>query len=344
MTAGAGLTAGIEPEDAGIDPAGGGISARSLFIRVLLNNGIFVAFVVLFVLLSVSSDAFLTFDNLRNLVEGNSEIGIVACAVTLVVVAGGLDLSVGAIFAFAGVIAAEVAIATDPAIGFLAGAAAGLVLGAVNGIMVTIGRVNSFIATLAVGLVVRSLAMVITGGFRVVPDAGSGFDSLGRGDIIGIPVIIWVFAATALLSGAILARGRFGREVSMVGIKPMAARLSGVAVERVRFLTFVGSGLAAAVAGVIITSRGGQAGAEAATGFELPVLAAVAIGGTSFAGGEGSVLRTVVGVLFIGLVDNGLNLLAVDSEYQQLVLGVMVLIAISVDLLRRRNSEYTPAS
>jgi ribose transport system permease protein len=303
--------------------------------RMLLDHGVVVAFVIVFATLSLASDWFLTKTNLLNVLEVNADVGIVACAFTLVVVAGGLDLSLGAIFAFAGVIAAELTIEVGLAAGIAAGIASGAVLGAFNGLTVTVGRVNSFIATLATGIVIRSLALVITGGFRAIPDPDSGFTDLGRNALLGVRYSVWLFALTALVTGLVLARGRFGREAAVVGINPVAARLSGVAVQRVRFLTFVISGFAAGVAGVVITSRAGQASADAAMGFELPVIAAVAVGGTSFAGGEGAIWRTVVGVLFIGLINNGLNLLDVDSRYQQLVLGVLVLIAVAADLGRR---------
>jgi ribose transport system permease protein len=251
-------------------------------------------------------------------------------------VAGGLDLSVGAVYAFCGVIAAEVTISSGVGLGIAAGVASGVVLGAFNGLIVTVGRVNSFIATLAAGIVIRSVALVITGGFRSVPSPDSGFTDLGKNAVLGVRYSVWIFALMAIVTGVLLARGRFGREAAVVGISPLVARLSGIAVQRVRFLTFVLSGFAAGLAGVVITSRAGQASADAAVGFELSVIAAVAVGGTSFMGGEGAVWRTVVGVLFIGLVNNGLNLLGVDSRYQELVLGVLVLVAVSANLASAR--------
>jgi ribose transport system permease protein len=304
--------------------------------RTLTENGVVVAFLALFATLTFASDSFLTKTNLLNVLEANADIGIVACAFTLVVVAGGLDLSVGAVFAFCGVIAAEVTISSGVGLGIAAGLASGVILGAFNGAIVTVGRVNSFIATLAAGIVIRSVALVITGGFRSVPSPDSGFTDLGKDALVGVRYSVWIFALTALVTGVLLARGRFGREAAVVGVSPLVARLSGIAVQRVRFVTFVLSGFAAGLAGVVITSRAGQASADAAVGFELSVIAAVAVGGTSFAGGQGAVWRTVVGVLFIGLVNNGLNLLGVESRYQDLVLGVLVLVAVTANLLGAR--------
>lgn len=314
---------------------------RELY-RWLMGHGIVVAFVALFITLSLASGSFLTKSNLLNVLESNSEVGIIACAFTLVVVAAGLDLSVGAIYAFAGIIAGEITISHGVVAGVAAGVAAGAAMGAFNGLVVTVGRVNSFIGTLATGIVIRSLALVVTGGYRSLPAQSTGFTALGRGAFLGIAWTVWIFAATAVVCGFILARGRFGRAAGMVGLSQTVARLSGIAVERVRFFTFVASGLAAGVAGVLVASRSGQAGPEAGTGLELPVIAAVAIGGTSISGGDGAVWRTVIGVLFIGLVNNGLNLLGVDSRYQDLVLGALILGAVSADLISRRYRAARP--
>jgi len=195
--------------------------------------------------------------------------------------------------------------------------------------------VNTVIATLATAIMFRGLALVITGGFRVVPD--ESFTGAGRDALLGVKYVTWGFVVVALITGFLLARARFGRQVAVVGANQTAARLSGVPVERVRWLTFVLSGLAAGIAGVLIASRSGQASADAGAGYELSVIAAVAIGGTSFRGGEGTIGRTVLGVLFLGLVNNGLNLLDVDARYDQLVIGLLILVAVTVDVLGRRS-------
>jgi ribose transport system permease protein len=301
----------------------------------VLDNGVLIAFLALFLTLSIASDSFLTKTNLLNVLEANADVGIAAAAMTIVVVAGGLDLSIGAIYAFAGVIAAEIAISSGTVLGIVAGIAAGAALGAFNGLMVTVGRVNSFIATLAVGIVLRSLAGVITGGAPVMPKSGSAFTDLGRDALLGVRCSVWIFVLVALAAGILLARGTFGRRVTAIGSNAAAARMSGVSVSRMRFMTFVLSGLAAGIAGVLVASRSGQGSPDMAMGFELPVIAAVAMGGTSFVGGDGSVWRTVIGVLFIGLVYNGLNLLSIDPAYQPLFLGVIVLVAVAADLGRR---------
>jgi ribose transport system permease protein len=306
---------------------------------LLVDYGVLLSLGVLFVVLSFASDAFLSKDNLVNLVEANSDIGIVACAGTLVIVAGGLDVSVGAIYALAGVVSAKVAIDTSSVpLGVVAGVGAGAALGVFNGLVVTLGRVNSFVATLAGGIMFQSAAQVVTGANLLTPE-GSQFTALARGGALGLTWIIWFFFAAAALTGVLLARARFGRHVAVVGANAAAARLSGVPLGRVRCMTFALSGLAAGVAGVVTTSQSGQGDANVGgTTFVLSVVAAIAVGGTSLRGGEGAVWRTVMGVLFLGLVTNGLHLLNVDPVYDQLCVGLLILLAVGVQALGRRLS------
>jgi ribose transport system permease protein len=314
-----------------------GPSAPGRARTALLSYGVVVVFVVLFVAMSVLNDAFMTKGNLLNLLEANADIGIVACAGTLVIVAGGLDVSVGAIYALAAVVSAKLAIETSSVlVGILGGVLAGVLVGLFNGLVVTVGNVNSFVATLAGAIVFQSTAQVIAGANLLTPTQAS-FTDLGRGSLLGVKWIIWLFLAMALVTGLLLARGRFGRQAVVVGANAEAARLSGVPVGRVRCLTFVLSGLAAAIAGVVVTSQSGQAdGNLGGTTYLLAVIAAIAIGGTSLRGGQGAIWRTVVGVLFLGLVTNGLHLLDINPTYDQLFIGLLILLAVGADALGRR--------
>jgi ribose transport system permease protein len=310
---------------------------RRRLATLVLEAGPLLSLGVLFVVLSVASGAFLSKTNLLNVLEANAAIGIAACAGTLVIVAGCLDVSVGAIFALAGVLSAKVVIATGSVeLGLAAGIGAGALLGLFNGLVTTVGRVNSFVATLAGGIMFQSGAQVLAGGELLTPKPES-YTSLGRDSVLGIKYSILLFALVALITGVLLARGRIGRQVAVVGANPEAALLSGVSVARVRCLTFVLSGVAAAVAGLIVTSRSGQTDAGAGgTAYVLSVVAAIAIGGTSLRGGEGAVWRTVVGVLFLGLVTNGLGLLNVDPTYYQLFTGLLILGAVGMEAAGRR--------
>jgi ribose transport system permease protein len=303
----------------------------------LLAAGPLVTLGLLVAALSVASDAFLSETNLLNMLEANATIGIAACASTLVVVAGCLDVSVGAIYALAGVLCAKVVIATGSVpLGLAAGLGAGVAMGAFNGLVITLGRVSSFVATLAGGIMFQSAAQVLGGGELLTPKA-QHYTDLGRRALLGVTWSIWLFVLVAAIAGVALARGRFGRRVVVVGANDEAARLSGVPVARTRFAVFVLSGAAAALAGLIATSRSGQTDANiGGTSYVLAVIAAVAIGGTSLRGGDGAVWRTVVGVVFLGVVTNGLGLLNVDPTYYQLFTGTLILAAIGIDAALRR--------
>ncbi|MGH2939795.1 MAG: ABC transporter permease [Solirubrobacterales bacterium] len=297
--------------------------------------GVF-SLIVLFIVLSIASSAFLSKDNLLNVLQANSDIGIAACAGTLVIVAGGIDLSVGAVYALAGVISAKLAISTGVGVGILAGIAAGVAVGLLNGLVVTVGRVNPLVGTLAGAIIVGGAAEVVAGQELLTPEAAS-FVSLGRNSLLGVKYSIWIFALAAVIFGVFLSRARLGREVKVVGANAEAARLSGISVDRVRCLTYVLSGLAAAVAGVVVVSQSGQAQSNiGGIPFVLSVIAAIAVGGTSLRGGDGAIWRTLVGVLFLGLVNNGLGLLNVDPLYNQLFTGLLILVAVSGEYLVRR--------
>jgi ribose transport system permease protein len=299
--------------------------------------GVF-SLIVLFIVLSLASSAFLSKDNLLNVLQANSDIGIAACAGTLVIVAGGIDLSVGAIYALAGVLSAKLAISTGVGVGILAGILAGAGLGLLNGLVVTAGRVNPLIATLAGSIVFTGGAEVLAGQELLTPTAGS-FVDLGRDSLLGVKYSVWLLVVAAIAFGTLLSRARFGREVRVVGSNPEAARLSGIGIDRVRCLTYVLSGLAAAVAGVVAVSQAGQAQSNiGGIPYVLAVIAAIAVGGTSLRGGEGAVWRTIIGVLFLGLVNNGLGLLNVDPLYNQFFTGLLILIAVSGEIFARRSS------
>jgi ribose transport system permease protein len=322
---------------AGAAPAAGDLLAHRRHAERLVETGPLVSLVLLFVVLSFASGAFLSKANLLNVLEANAPIGIAACAGTFVIVAGDLDVSVGAICALAGVLSAKVVIATGSVeLGLAAGVAAGALLGLFNGLITTVGRVNSFVATLAGGIVFQSAAQVLAGGELLTPKP-KAYTDLGRDALLGIKYSILLFALTAVVTGVLLARGRYGRQVAMVGANAEAARLSGVRSARVRCAAFVLSGVAAAVAGLILTSRSGQTDAAVGgTSFVLAVIAAIAIGGTSLRGGEDAIWRTVVGVLFLGLVTNGLGLLNVDPTYYQLFTGLLILAAVGLQAAGRR--------
>lgn len=309
--------------------------------RGMIEYAGLLSLVVLFVVLSLASSAFLSTDNLLDVLQANADIGIAACAGTLVIVAGGIDLSIGAIYALAGVLSAKLAISSGVEVGILAGLGAGAAVGLLNGLVVTVGRVNPLIATLAGAIIVGGAAEVFAGQELLTPEAAS-FVDLGRNELLGVKYSIWLFAIAAIAFGVLLSRARIGREAKVVGANEEAARLSGISVSRVRCLTYVLSGLAAAVAGLLAVSSAGQAQSNiGGIPFVLAVVAAIAVGGISLRGGEGAIWRTVIGVLFLGLVTNGLGLLDVDPLYDQFFIGLIILVAVAGEALARRGNGST---
>jgi ribose transport system permease protein len=307
------------------------------------SAAILIPFVALFVVLSLTSEPFFTKDNLRNILDQQSKYLIVAGAGTLVLVAGGIDLSVGAVFLLGGVAAAKVVLAAGPVAGVLVGVGVGLAIGLANGILVTIFRINALIATLAMSFVIVGLTGLITKGLLInllplgpgEPGAPS-FGKFATSHFLGITSQIWVMVIVVVALGLVLARTRAGRYMYAAGGNPAAARLAGVRVDLIRTATFVLSGGAAALAGVLVVSQVLVAGqSSGGPDFTFTVLAGMIVGGTSILGGEGAVWRSVVGVLFIALVGNGFDLLGYDPLYKQIVQGGLILVAVGIDAWTR---------
>ena len=301
------------------------------------SYGIVLSFLVLFVALSLASDKFLTTRNLLNLLDQSAPVGIVACGITLGIIAGVFDLSVGAIFAVAAVVACKIALVANPWLGIGVGMLSGGALGILNAVLVNQVRINSFIATLASSIVFRGIAILVTGGM-IVTVTDERFSTLGTETLLGAKYSVWVYAAVILVTGFLLSKTTFGRYLYAVGGNPEAARLSGVRVEAIRGAAFVISGLCAGIAGVLAASRTSSAQPDLGIGLELSAIAASVVGGTSIMGGEGSIWRAVIGVLILAMIGNGFNLLGIDTIYQQIVQGLLIMFAVGADqLLRHRR-------
>ncbi len=328
-----------DPEAAAVTAPIPGRSRRQR-ISVVRDYGVVIAFLALFAILSIVSPVFLSKANLANLAFQAAPVGIMAIGGTLVFIAGGFDLSVGAVSAFAGIIAAKAFVGTGlglwPAL--VLGALTGLGFGLGNGLLVTVGRVNAFIATLATAIIIRGVAIAITGGFLVsVPD--ERFTTLGLGVTRGINYPIFVWLGFALLCGFLLSRTTFGRYVYAVGGNPEAARLSGVRLGLIRAATFALSGLSGGIAGVILASEVQTAQADANPGIEFDAITAIVLGGTSILGGEGAVWRSVLGAFFLVMIGNGFNLLNVQVVYQQVFKGAILATAVALDAWGRHTRE-----
>lgn len=303
----------------------------SALLALLRRFGIFIAFVLLMVVLTFLSDSFLTVSNILNIARQVSINAILAAGMTFVILTAGIDLSVGSVVAFSGAIIAGLLSTGRPLlIGIGGGLVLGALLGLVDGVVVTKGRVQPFIATLAMLTIARGATLVYTDGRPItgLPDA---FVWLGAGEVARIPVPVIIMALVFFISYVILTQTVLGRYVYAIGGNEEAARLSGVNVTFYKTLVYVMSGVLSALSGVILTARLNSAQPTAGLGYELDAIAAVVLGGTTLAGGEGSIGGTLLGAFIIGVLNNGLNLLNVSSFYQQVVKGVVILLAVLLD-------------
>ena len=318
-------------------PAPGGFDVQDL-LEWIRRFGVVLLFAALFITLIFASDSFLSFRNLLNILNQNAPLAIIAMAGTLVIISGGFDLSTGSIFAVAGVAAAWIGLNLEnEVLGILIGPLIGLGLGLVNGLVITGLKVHSFLATLATSLVYRGLAILITGGSLISLTGNETFSALGRGRIWGINYVVFVLLAVFALLTFFLNRTVAGRHIFAVGGNPMAATLSGVRNARIQVLTFMLSGLAAGLAGVITVSRVATGSAQLGIGFELQAIAAIILGGTSIYGGEGAVWRSFTGVMLLALINNGFNILSVNPFYKDLTTGAIIVFAVALSAGKKRR-------
>jgi ribose transport system permease protein len=322
--------------EAGAQPAPG--LRRTEWLDRLRNLGILIPFAILFVVLSLTSSSFFTKPNLLNILDQQSATLIIAAAGTLVVIAGGIDLSVGAIYGFAGVVSAHFALHHSAGLAIFLGVGAGLAIGLANGFVTTVFRINALIATLAMSFIVSGCSSLVTKGNLLVLFDKEDFGKLARSEFATVKTSIWLMVVAVILIGLLLSTTTAGRYMYAAGGNAEAARLAGVRVDTIRILTFAISGTAAGLAGVIDTSRVLSAQASPNdTALAFTVLAGIVVGGTSILGGDGAVWRTVVGVLFIALIGNGYLLLQFDPLYEQITMGALLLAAVGLDSLYRRR-------
>lgn len=298
----------------------------------LIKYGILIAFLVICILLSVATPYFFTSQNILIVLRQVSINGILAIGVTFVIITGGIDLSLGSVLALTGVVAAGFAHPDTYPLMVPIGLAlmTGLIIGAANGFIITLGKVAPFIVTLGMMTIARGLALVWSGG-RPVTNLSPTFNYIGGGDFLYIPVPILLFLLVIIISGVTLKYTRIGRYIYAVGGNEEAARASGIRVNRVKLFAYILCGLLAGLAGVVLAARINTGQPNAGIAYELDAIAAVVIGGTSLMGGRGSIMGTVIGVLIIGVINNGLDLLNVSSYYQQIVKGVIIIGAVLLD-------------
>ena len=299
--------------------------------------GLLAIYAIILVAMSLLSPYFLSSKNFTNLLLASSTMGIVAMFTTMLMVGGGLDLSIGSTVALVGVIISHAQYTLGIPGAVAVGLVASVVIGLTNGLLVTRVGINPLITTLGMFSVVRGLAFVISGGLTE-PMFDPVFGRLGRGFIAAIPVPVIIFFVVIVACHVVMRYTKYGRAMYSIGGNPTASRLAGLPVKRYQLAAYVLSALSAGVAGVILTSLLGAGAPQAATGLELSVIAAVILGGTSLAGGKGTILGTLLGVLILGTLNNGMVLLSVSAYYQQIAQGLVLLLAVGLDQLRLRGT------
>ena len=307
---------------------------RFHFGRFLQAYAVLIMIAVLIGALSLLSESFLTYRNLLNILNQNAPLAIMASAMTLVIIAGGFDLSVAATFAVGSVTSAWIALHVNPYLGLVLAPFVGLALGTLNGVVINALRVHSFLATIATGLIFKGVAIVISDG-RLISVRLDDFIWLGRGKFLDVFNAVWIMVAFALVLTFLLNRTTFGRRVFAVGGNEEAAVLSGIRTNRVKTATFAIAGFAAGLASIIATSRVALGQAGAGEGMELQAIAAVILGGTSIYGGAGAVWRSLGGVFLLALISNGFNILNADPFYRDLTTGLVILAAIGISVSGR---------
>lgn len=323
--------------------------------KLLEYYGIFLALIAEVIIFTLFSDRFLTYHNQINVLRQSSINAIIAVGMTFVILSAGIDLSVGSVVALSGVISASllkmpgmpVWVALMMAV--LGGFVVGAVSGAFSGLVIVRFRIPPFIATLAMMTILRGLAFIYTSG-RPIWGLPRIFDFVGRGHLFStvltsihpslhnaIPFPVVLMAVVFFLAYVVLNHTIFGRYVYAIGGNEEAARLSGVRTGRIKLLVYTLSGVTAAISGLILASRLGSGQPNSGIMFELDAIAAVVVGGTSLKGGRGTILGTLIGVLIIGELNNGLNLVGVQSYMQKVILGLVILLAVLLDHFKKRS-------
>lgn len=298
--------------------------------RSLLKSELGLVFVLIFLIIifSIFSEYFLTSRNLLNITRQISINLIIAIGMTFVIITGEIDLSVGSIAALAGVATGSVIVSTSSIfLGIVAGIFAGALVGLLNGILTVYGKVQSFIVTLAMLGLARGLALVWTDG-KPISGLPKNFEILGAGYFGIIPVSTIIAILIFIIAFIIFSRTKHGIYIRSIGANREAARLSAIPVKQYRIIAFLLSGLLSAIGGIIITSRLISAQPTAAVGMELNVIAAVILGGASLSGGIGTITGTLLGAIIIGVINNGMNLIGISAFFQQIVKGIIILVAV----------------
>lgn len=309
------------------------IKRKFEYKEMLSKLGPLLALIVLIIFVSILSPSFLSLTNLMNLMRQVSINALIAFGMTFVIITGGIDLSVGSTLALSSAIMAGMIVnGIDPLIAMTVSLIAGFILGAVNGLLITKGKLVPFIATLATMTIYRGATLVLTDGKPITGlDETFVFQFMGRGYFFGIPFPIVITLVVFALLFVLLHKMSFGRKTFAIGGNEKASFIAGVKSNKIKIFVYSISGVLASLAGIILTSRLNSAQPTAGESYEMDAIASVVLGGTSMSGGKGRIFGTLIGALIIGTLNNGLNLLGVSTFYQQIVKGIVIIIAVLID-------------
>ena len=311
--------------------------------KLLARQGILVAFVLFMVIFAIANQRFLAIDNISGVIRSSAILGVMALGVTFVVIGGNLDLSVGSMMSFSTIVVLDLHDKLGPTLAIPAMFGLTLLLGAFIGVLVGYLKLNSLIVTLGMLSAIHGLTLTWSGGknMDIADKEATWFSVFGQGDIAGIPVPILIFALLAGALSLVLGRTPFGRKVYAVGGNGVAATFSGVPRARVVFFTYLISAFCVATAGLIQASRSLGSQNTVGQGMELEVLAAVILGGASLLGGSGTVFKTVIGVLILGFIQNGLLLVGLEFYAQYIVTWIIIILAVWLDIAAKRGRLWS---
>jgi len=315
-------------------------SLKGAGTRLFREYGIVLVFIVVCAIIAGIRPVFLSVTNIFNVIRQVSMIGIMAVGMTFVILSADIDLSVGSVAAFCGALTAGFMARNGipPVLAILIPLPIAAAMGAAMGLIITKARVHSFVVSLGMMSIARGLTLTYTEGLSI-GNLPRSFGVLGGGMVGPIPVPVIIFVVAVVAGFIVLTRTPYGRSVYAIGGNREAARLSGIKVDRYRIMNFILCSTLSGFAGIILASRVRSAWSQAAQGWELDVIAAVIIGGTSLFGGRGGVIGTLIGALFLGVLRNGANLLGVSPFYQQILMGSLVIAAVVFDRLRQRSTD-----
>ena len=310
----------------------------------LARHGIIIAFAVFMIGFAIANQRFIDPDNIMGVVRSSAILGVMALGVTFVVISGNLDLSVGSMMSFSTIVVLDLHDKIGPTLAIPAMFAMTMCLGAIIGFLVGYLRLNSLIVTLGMLSAIYGLTLTYSGGknMDIADKEGTWFSVFGQGDLVGIPMPIIIFAALAIGLSLLLTKTPFGRKVYAVGGNGKAATFSGIPRARVVFMTYLISAFCVATAGLLQASRSLGSQNTVGQGMELEVLAAVILGGASLLGGSGTVFKTVIGVLILGFIQNGLLLAGLEFYVQYVVTWVIIILAVWLDIAAKRGRLWSP--